>query len=106
MNFEEMNREQLVEQLKELNQYMDNIIVFWGGKREFRETFQQVADNAEDEYTTEEARNAKVILESEGAFDEFIELVRDSFDRGGINYVLSEKVSAIMQEVAERRLKG
>jgi hypothetical protein len=106
MNFDDMSREQLVEQLKELNEHMDNIIVFWGGKREFRETFRQVAGNEEGEYTTEEARNARVILESEGAFDEFIEMVRDSFERGGINYVLSEKVSAIMQEVAERRLKG
>ncbi len=44
-------------------------------------------------------------FENDGAFDEFIELVRESFERGGINYVLSEKVSAIMQEVAERRMK-
>ncbi len=106
MNFDDMGREQLIEQLKEINQYMDNIIVFWGGKKEFRETFRQVASNEEGEYSVEEVRNAKVILESDGAFDEFIELVRESFERGGINYALSEKVSAIMQEVAERRMKG
>ncbi len=106
MNFDDMTREQLVEQLKELREYMDNIIVFWGGKKEFRETFRQVAQNEDGEYTPDEAQNAKLILESDGAFDEFVELVRDSFERGGINYVLSEKVSAIMQEVAERRLRG
>jgi hypothetical protein len=104
MNIDDMSREQLAEQLKALNEYMDNIIVFWGGKKEFMQTFRQVASNREGEYTADESRNAKTILESEGAFDEFIELVRDSFERGGINYVLSEKVSAIMQEVAERRL--
>jgi len=26
--------------------------------------------------------------------------LRDSFERGGINYVISEKISAIMEEVA------
>jgi len=102
MNFETMSREDLIERLRELNEYMDNVIVFWGGKREFLETFRQVADNDGEEYTEEEARNAKIILESKGAFDNFVELVRDSFERGGINYVLSEKISAIMEEVAER----
>ncbi len=62
MNFDEMSREQLVEQLKELNEYMDNIIVLWGGKKEFRDTFRQVAINEEGEYTADEARNAKEIL--------------------------------------------
>jgi hypothetical protein len=73
-----------------------------GGKREFRETFEQVARNHEGEYTQEEDRNASLILESDGAFDKFVELVRDSFERGGISYVLSEKISAIMEEVAAR----
>lgn len=105
MNFDAMSREELIEQIRELNEYMDNVIVFWGGKREFVETFRQVGNNEGDEYTAEEVRNAKIILESEGAFDDFIELVRDSFERGGISYVLSEKVSAIMEEVAERHMK-
>ncbi|MGO9568151.1 MAG: hypothetical protein ACLP5H_11470 [Desulfomonilaceae bacterium] len=102
MDFDGMSREQLVQHVKELNDYMENVIVFWGGKREFRETFEQVARNHDGEYTEEEAHNASIILESEGAFDRFIELVRDSFERGGISYVLSEKISAIMEEVATR----
>jgi len=102
MNFDGMSREELVQHIQEMNDYMDNVIVFWGGKREFRETFEQVARNHDGEYIQEEARNASVILESEGAFDEFVELVRDSFERGGISYVLSEKISAIMDEVATR----
>jgi hypothetical protein len=102
MDFDGMSREELVQHIQEMNDYMDNVIVFWGGKREFRETFEQVARNHEGEYTQEEARNASVILESDGAFDKFVELVRDSFERGGISYVLSEKISAIMEEVATR----
>ena len=102
MDFDGMSREELVQHIQEMNNYMDNVIVFWGGKREFRETFEQVARNHEGEYTEEEARTATLLLESEGAFDEFVELVRDSFERGGISYVLSEKISAIMEEVATR----
>ena len=106
MDFDGMSREELVQHIQEMNDYMDNVIVFWGGKREFRETFEQVARNHEGEYTEEEARNASLILESDGAFDEFVELVRDSFERGGISYVLSEKISAIMEEVATRYPKA
>jgi hypothetical protein len=106
MDFDGMSREELIQHLQEMNDYMDNVIVFWGGKREFRETFEQVARNHDGEYTEEEARNATLILESEGAFDEFVELVRDSFERGGISYVLSEKISAIMEEVAARYPKA
>jgi aromatic ring-opening dioxygenase catalytic subunit (LigB family) len=102
MNLDGMSREELVQHVRELNEYMENVIVFWGGKREFRETFQQVAENQDQEYTQEEARNASVILKNDGAFDEFVELVRDSFERGGISYVLSEKISAIMEEVASK----
>ena len=106
MDFDGMSREELVQHIQEMNNYMDNVIVFWGGKREFRETFEQVARNHDGEYTEEEARNATLLLESEGAFDEFVELVRDSFERGGISYVLSEKISAIMEEVATRYPKA
>jgi hypothetical protein len=106
MDFDGMSREELVQHIQEMNNYMDNVIVFWGGKREFRETFEQVARNHEGEYTEEEARNASVILESDGAFDVFVEMVRDSFERGGISYVLSEKISAIMDEVATRYPKA
>jgi hypothetical protein len=105
MDLDGMSREELVQHIKELNEYMDNVIVFWGGKEEFRETFEQVSKNSDGEYTHEEARNASVLLESDGAFDEFINLVRDSFERGGISYVLSEKISAIMEEVASRYRK-
>ena len=106
MDFDGMSREELVQHIQDMNNYMDNVIVFWGGKREFRETFEQVARNHEGEYTQEEARNASLILESDGAFDKFVELVRDSFERGGISYVLSEKISAIMEEVATRYRKA
>jgi hypothetical protein len=106
MDFDGMSREELVQHIQQMNDYMDNVIVFWGGKREFRETFEQVARNHEGEYTQEEARNASLILESDGAFDKFVELVRDSFERGGISYVLSEKISAIMEEVATRYRKA
>ncbi len=103
MDYAEMSKEELVKQLTELNEYMDNVIVFWGDKKGFIETFRQVARNEGDEYTPQESEHARIILEKEGAFDEFVELVRDSFERGGINYVISEKISSIMQEVAERR---
>ncbi len=102
MDFDGMSREELIQHIKEMNDYMDNVIVFWGGKREFRETFQEVASNNDGEYTEEESRNAATILEDGRAFDEFVKLVRDSFERGGISYVLSEKISAIMEEVASK----
>ncbi len=102
MDFESMSREELVRNIKDLNEALDNVIVLWGGKREFRETFAEVAANAANEYSEEEARNAATILEAEGAFDAFVELLRDSFERGGINFVLQEKIAAIMQDVAQR----
>jgi hypothetical protein len=100
MDIATMTREELIEHIKEMNDYIDNVVVLWGGKREFRETFEIVAQNESGEYTEEEVANAKIIIETEGAFDEFIQMVRDSFERGGINYVLSEKISALMEEVA------
>jgi hypothetical protein len=106
MDLESMTREELLQHIKELNQYMENVVVFWGGKQEFKETFRQVAQNSDGEYTDEEAQNAAVLLEAEGAFDNFIEVLRDSFDRGGINYLLSEKISALMDEVASRYRKN
>lgn len=106
MDFEGMDREQLIEELKELTRYMDNVVVFWGGKKEFKDTFSAVAANESDEYTPQEVENASLLMNSDGAFDAFIELVRDSFDRGGINYMLSEKISALMEEVADRYRKN
>lgn len=105
MDFDRMTREELVRHIKELEEYMDNVVVFWGGKRELRNTFQDVARNESGEYTQQEAANAAVIFGSQEAFDEFIQLVRDSFERGGINYVVSEKLSALMEEVATRHGK-
>lgn len=105
MDFDRMTREELIRHIKELEEYMDNVVVFWGGKKEFRKTFEDVARNETGEYTEQEAANAAIILGSQGAFDEFIQLVRDSFERGGINYAVSEKLSAVMEEVASRRGK-
>jgi hypothetical protein len=102
MDLDKMNREELIQHINELNHYMDNVIVLWGNKRELKETFRQVAKNEDGEFTDEEALNAATIIETDGAFDDFIELVRDSFDRGGINYVISEKISAIMEEVSRK----
>ena len=102
MDIAKMTREELIDHIREMNDYIDNVVVLWGGKRQFRETFEAVARNESGEYTKEESANAKIIIETEGAFDEFIEMVRDSFERGGINYVLSEKISALMEEVASR----
>lgn len=106
MDFDAMSREQLIEELKELTRYMDNVVVFWGGKQEFKDTLSAVAANESQEFTKEESENASLIMDSDGAFDTFIELVRDSFDRGGINYMLSEKISALMEEVADRYRKN
>lgn len=105
MDLETMSREDLIRHIREMNDYMDNVIVFWGGKREYLDTFKEIAENANKEYSDTEMRDAKTILATSGAFDEFIELLRDSFERGGINYLLAEKVSAIMEEVASRRRK-
>ncbi len=106
MNLETATREELISEIREMLEYMDNVIVFWGGKKEYRDAFARVAQNADNEFTVEEARNAGIILESEGGFDTFLELVRESFDRGGINYMLSEKVSSIMEEVVRRYSKN
>jgi hypothetical protein len=102
MDYSNMTREQLIEELQQINEYMENVVVLWGDKRQFLETFREVSDNVDEEYTAQESLSAKIILENEGAFDNFINLLRDSFDKGGINYLLSEKVSAIMQEVADQ----
>jgi hypothetical protein len=106
MDFGEMSREELIHRIKELTEYMDNVIVFWGGRREFRQTLEGVACNEDGEYTAEEAANASAILESEESFNDFVELLRESFDRGGINYVISEKISAVMAEAAARCRRG
>ncbi len=103
MDFGEMNRDELIKYIEEMNEYLDNVIVFWGDKRELEKTIRRVAENAENEFTETEAANASTILTSPGGFDEFIQFLRDSFDRGGINYLISEKISAIMQEVAQKR---
>jgi hypothetical protein len=102
MDFEGMSHEELIRHIKEVHEMLDNVIVLWGGKREFRETFAEVARNANSEYSQEEARNAATILEARGAFEAFVEMLQDSFERGGINYVLQEKIAAIMQDVALR----
>lgn len=102
MELDEISREELVQRIKEMQDYMDNVIVFWGGRREIRDTLAQVAENKDGEYTQEEVRNAGILIRSDEAFDEFIETVRNSFERGGINYVVSEKISAIMEEVASK----
>jgi len=102
MELNEISREELVQRIKEMQDYMDNVIVFWGGRREIRDTLAQVAENKDGEYTQEEVRNAGILIRSDEAFDEFIETVRNSFERGGINYVVSEKISAIMEEVASK----
>lgn len=106
MELENATREELIHEIKEMLDYMDNVIVFWGDKRELKNTFAQIAENADGECTAEEARNARIILESEGGFDTFLELVRESFEHGGINYMLSEKVSSIIEEVARRYSKN
>jgi hypothetical protein len=105
MDLETLSREELVQRVQALEAYLDSVIVFWGDRNQFRETLVHVSRNEDGEYTAEEAGNAKTILEAEGAFDQLIEMLRDSFDRGGINWAISEKMSAIMTEVAERYRK-
>ncbi len=102
MDLEQMTQEQLVARLRELNDYMNNVIVFWGGKKELRETFREVAENKEGEYTQDEAKNARTLLDNDAAYEELVEMIRDSFDRGGISYAVSEKISALMDEVCTR----
>ena len=102
MDFDSMSREDLIKYINDMNDDMDNVIVFWGNKREFQATFRKVAENQDNEFTEEESANASTILNAPGAFEEFIQFLRDSFERGGINYVISEKISAIMQEVANK----
>jgi hypothetical protein len=102
MDFSEMSRDDLIKCINDMNDYMDNVIVFWGDKRELQTTFRKVAENSDNEFTQKEADNASTILNSPGAFEEFIEFVRDSFDHGGINYLISEKISAIMEEIANK----
>lgn len=102
MDPEKMTREELIQRVKEMTEFFDNVVVFWGDKRGLLETFREVADNKDGEYTALEATNARIILDTPGAFDDFIELTRESFERGGISYVLSEKISALMEEVASR----
>ncbi len=106
MDFENMGKEELIEYINKMKQDLENVIVFWGDKRAYRETFREVAENEQGEYTAEEVRDARIILDREDAFDVFIELVRDSFNRGGISYAISEKISALMQEAASRYRDG
>jgi hypothetical protein len=102
MDFDSMSRQDLIKHINDVNDYMDNVIVFWGDKRELQVTFRKVAENRDGEFTEEESANASTILSAQGAFEEFIQFLRDSFERGGINYSISEKISAIMQEVADK----
>lgn len=102
MKYDDMSREELIRHIIALDEYHENVIVFWGGKKEFGETFTQVVENKDGVYTEDEVQDASIILNTPEAFDDFVQLVRESFDRGGINYVLSEKITSIMQEVADR----
>jgi predicted ATP-grasp superfamily ATP-dependent carboligase len=103
MDLDELSREKLIQRIEELQNHVDNVIVLWGGKRELRSTLAQVAENKDGEYTQEEARNAEILVRSDEVFNEFIEMIRNSFERGGINYLISEKISDLMEEVASRR---
>jgi hypothetical protein len=102
MDIEAMSREELIDHIREMNHHLSNVIVMWGGIAEMRQTLEDTARNETGDYTEQEAANAALILQKDGAFDELIQLLRESFDRGGINYVLSEKITALMQEVATR----
>ena len=106
MDYERMSREELLSHIRSLNADLSDVVVMWGSRKDLRETFARVADNADGEFTHEEARNAAIILEVDGAFDEFVEMLRDSFERGGISYALSEKISALMEQVASRHKKN
>ncbi len=102
MDYNNMSKEQLIERIASLEDYMSNIIVFWGDKKEYKRIFEEVARNDSGEYTEEESSSAKVLAENPKAFDEFVELTQASFERGGISHILSEKVSALMMEAASR----
>lgn len=106
MDYESMNREELLKELLSLHEYMSNVIVFWGDRKSLWSMFNDVARNEADEFTNEEAQNAKYIVETEGAFEEFVRLLQDSFDRGGIYHAISEKMSYIMDEVARNYQHG
>jgi len=105
MELDTMSRDALIQHIREMNDYMDNVIVLWGDKRQLRETLALVAENPEKEFSDQEADHAATILKSNGAFEDLVELLRESFDRGGINFAISEKMSAIMQTVAEKHGK-
>jgi hypothetical protein len=102
MDYERMTREELLSHIRSVNDDLSDVVVMWGSRKDLRETFARVAANADSGFTQEEARNAAIILEAEGAFEEFIEMLRDSFERGGIGYALSEKISALMEQVASK----
>jgi hypothetical protein len=105
MDIEAMSREDLIVHLRQLTAHIDNVIVLWGGKRELKETLQHVAQNPDQEFTEEEAADAIAIVQHEGALEELIKMLRDSFERGGINFAISEKMSAIMQTVGGKYRK-
>ncbi len=102
MNLEEMSKDQLIEHIRKINSQLDNVVVLWGDKNVIHSTLEEVSRNEADQFTPEEVANAQIILEKEGAFDAFIDLLRTSFDRGGINHAISEKMSALMEETANR----
>lgn len=103
MNYEAMEKDDLIARLRQMDAFLDNVVVFWGGKRELRQTLEEVAENKEGAYTDEEARNARTILETEGLFDQFIEMLKKSFELGGINFAVQENMTSIMQAVASRQ---
>ena len=100
MDYQSMTRDELLKEISALNEYMANVIVFWGDKKGLRSMFEDVARNDNDEFTKDEAQDAKFILETDGAFEKFIELLQDSFERGGIYHAISEKMSYIMEQVS------
>jgi hypothetical protein len=102
MDYENMSKEGLIEKLRAQDEYLSNIIVFWGDKREYKKIFEEVARNETGEYTEEESRSAQILANNQSAFEEFVELTQASFERGGISHILSEKVSALMEEAASR----
>ncbi len=106
MELDTMSREALIQHIREMNDYLDNVIVLWGDKRQLRETLTLVAENPDHEFSDQEAAHAATILRSDGAFEELVEMLQESFDRGGINFAISEKMSAIMQTVADKYRKN
>jgi hypothetical protein len=100
MDYESMTREELLSELRALNEYMSNVVVFWGDKRGLLSMFDEVARNENGEFTEEEAQDAKFILETDGAFDRFVELLQDSFERGGIYHAISEQMSYLLEQVS------